>query len=235
MPKSPLDELKSLLRSRWVKPRYAVRALRELEDHLADLEAAARERGLSPADAQAVAARDLGDVRVIADQLVQGLQRHTSVGQHPWLVFGALPLPLFVALRKTVGYFDHLDLRALVQQPKLPWYVFAQEGTHNVITLARALADLGLPALLVLGFCALADRSTRGPRFALLSTALVATGSLLWRAAHNDFWGAQEASALTALTCLAFFAWRRWRGRDEALEAEAELVLENAPPKQLAQ
>ena len=93
MPKSPLDELKSLLRSRWVKPRYAVRALRELEDHLADLEAAARERGLSPADAQAVAARDLGDVRVIADQLVQGLQRHTSVGQHPWLVFGALPLP----------------------------------------------------------------------------------------------------------------------------------------------
>ena len=55
MPKSPLDELKSLLRSHWMKPRYAIHALRKLEDHLADLEAAAREHNLSPADAQAVA------------------------------------------------------------------------------------------------------------------------------------------------------------------------------------
>jgi|GEM_PF-1661260 len=136
MLQSPLDELRRLLRAKWVAPRYSARALRELEDHFADLERAAQDRGLQGSDVRAVATQVLGDVRSLAQELVDGLRRQSLAGRHPWITFALLPLPVLVVAARALGRLASASFsREMLTAPSLPRWAHRVPGTRAFSSL----------------------------------------------------------------------------------------------------
>ena len=72
--------------------------VRELAEHHEDLKAAAREEGLSEAEAEARASAQLGDPVLLADNSVWLLRRSSWWGRHPIIGFGVLPIMCFVPI-----------------------------------------------------------------------------------------------------------------------------------------
>ena len=142
------------------------RKVRELADHHEDLVQAAREEGLSEADAAARAEEQLGEPVLLAERVAAVLRQSSWWGRHPVVGFCLLPpvgafvmVCLGLALDLMFGrlYFPPSLFKVLADQPAdLKFLRFALEDTYYTA--------VGLTAVL---FCWLAHRSAAGLKWAL--------------------------------------------------------------------
>lgn len=78
-------------------PAAAVtRLLEETDAHRADLQAEGLRNGLGPAEALQFAEQRLGSAEAIAEQFIRMRQRRDWWGRHPFLLFGLLPVILYI-------------------------------------------------------------------------------------------------------------------------------------------
>src|SRR5438034_5858552 len=96
MPK-PFHELRERLLRSGVAPRHVKRYLKELADHLADLQAEEERAGRSRADAESAALVRLGGTDALAKAMIEQRQLQSwSVGA-PWAIFVCAPILLLAA------------------------------------------------------------------------------------------------------------------------------------------
>lgn len=93
----PFHELRERLLRAGVAPRYVKRYLRELADHLADLEAEEERAGLSPGDAKSAALLRLGATEDLARAMIDQRQLQAWCVRAPWAIFCLTPLSLLAA------------------------------------------------------------------------------------------------------------------------------------------
>lgn len=102
MPQPSPDALFPALREQLLRagiaPRHVRRYLAELTDHLADLTAEERTRGLSPADARTAALARLGTPDTLADAMLAQPRLRSLAARAPWAVFTLTPLAFLAAL-----------------------------------------------------------------------------------------------------------------------------------------
>ena len=97
MPARDFKNFERYLLDSGIRRRYARRAVLELNDHLEDLEADSRAQGMDGAAARNEADRRLGDLRDIADEIVQCQDLKTWPYRYPALARVWFPVA-YVAL-----------------------------------------------------------------------------------------------------------------------------------------
>ena len=88
---------KRLLRS-GVAPRYVVRVISELRDHLEDVECEAADRGISREAATTMANERLGAIEPIAQQYLSKPELRHWIYRYPQLARAVLPITYVLAL-----------------------------------------------------------------------------------------------------------------------------------------
>ena len=112
-PKANFPALRERLLRAGIAPRHVRRYLSELTDHLADLTAEERTRGLSPSDARAAALARLGTTDTLAEAMTSQPRFQSLSARAPWAVFSLTPLVLLAAV-----WFVSLCLL------RLGWHIF---------------------------------------------------------------------------------------------------------------
>ncbi len=166
--------------------RRLAERVRELAEHHEDLKAAAREEGLSEAEAEARASAQLGNPVLLADNAMWLLRQSSWWGRHPIIGFGVLPIISFVPiwalcwavslgvcwLAGRVGPAYRFDLSlagALSDDPKM-FNQFAGPLNMGIMLLAM------LVVVVLFGW--LARRSAVGMKWLLAVCTVCATDSL---------------------------------------------------------
>lgn len=103
MPEPTFHRLRKELRRGGVSPRYIERTISELQDHYADIESAALDRGLPPEEAAAAARRGLGTDGAIAAAVLS--EPSLKTWAHRWpRTAGALVTTAWVAVLPVVPF-----------------------------------------------------------------------------------------------------------------------------------
>jgi hypothetical protein len=95
-PKTHFPALRERLLRAGIAPRHVRRYLSELTDHLTDLTAEERTRGLSPSDARAAALARLGTTDTLAKAALAQPGARSLSARAPWAIFSLTP-PLLLA------------------------------------------------------------------------------------------------------------------------------------------
>jgi hypothetical protein len=93
----PFNELRERLLRAGIAPRHVRRYLRELSDHLADLAAEEKSKGLDRQDAESVALARLGSMDDLALAMIQQRQFQSWSVRAPWAAMGLVPLCFLAA------------------------------------------------------------------------------------------------------------------------------------------
>lgn len=96
MPK-PFHELREQLLRAGVAPRHVRRYLRELTDHLADLQTEEVGAGRSAADAESAALNRLGEMDDLAKAMIEQRQFQSWCVRAPWAMFSLAPALVLAA------------------------------------------------------------------------------------------------------------------------------------------
>ena len=98
MPRAALETLRDRLLHSGIAPRYVVRAVSELEDHLEDVESEATEYGVARETAVAQAAERIGAIESIAQQYLSRPEMLCWPHRFPRLARVLLPLAYVLML-----------------------------------------------------------------------------------------------------------------------------------------
>jgi hypothetical protein len=135
--------------------------VREVGEHREDSLRGLIAEGMAPAEAEARADVQLGDPRMLAENLMESLRRSSWCGRNRYIAFGLLPIlgfPLFwmavLCLNLSLAYafgfgWDQKRLHAAAGNPV---------AFHHLSMVAYG-ADYLATALVALGFCVLAGRA----------------------------------------------------------------------------
>ncbi len=96
MPK-PFHELREQLLCAGVAPRHVRRYLRELADHLADLQAEELRSGCNNADAESAAIARLGSMDDLAKAMIEQRHFQSWCARAPWAMFSLAPAMVLAA------------------------------------------------------------------------------------------------------------------------------------------
>jgi len=136
MPDSnPIEQLRLQLAMRGCPARAARRIVRESAEHSEDLQRVALTSGLSPAEAAAQAAGQLGDPAMLAERYVAAMRKCRGLGWLPFLAFAVLPLAFLSACAFFIGVAAWLV------------YAFAERSRAGLHMGLLACAFTGLEAL----------------------------------------------------------------------------------------
>jgi hypothetical protein len=152
----PTADLSRKLARHGLPRRDIARILREMTDHLSDLEQEARAAGHTPDEARALARERLGDADELAKAVLASRRNAHWPGRHPFISFVCLPLPLFPLLflglvwllAEASGVAAWSDSRHRLPEPN--WAV-VRVGFYGVLGLALAMTA-GLTRWLALRF-----------------------------------------------------------------------------------
>src|SRR5690348_6895215 len=93
-----LDALREKLLRSGIAPRHVRRYLRELKQHFDDVVRDEMLRGLSTAEARAVARARLGSDNELASAMLSQPELRSVSARYPWAVFGLSPILMLVVL-----------------------------------------------------------------------------------------------------------------------------------------
>ncbi|OAI39925.1 hypothetical protein AYO40_05265 [Planctomycetaceae bacterium SCGC AG-212-D15] len=158
----PLDALRVNLIQRGLPAKYVRRVVEELEDHQQDI-----------VDEQSITESRLGDLTVLAEQIVAEFRASRFMGRHPVMAFVVTPIPLVIVA--WIGVFLGL---ALLSSP-LEEAVGATGRNVGAYAIYLGLRFVPFAAAALL-LCRSAYRSGRG-RWSFVACVLVAlvAGSLV--------------------------------------------------------
>ena len=147
-----------------ISPRRVCRIVRELRDHLQDLQAAALTEGMNNAEASSWAGARLGTERDVATAILARPELRSWAARWPWAIYTLLPQMLLVGLTVLLIlavepivklYISYLDAGA-IEAPH-SWFV----GSVDYTLMAFQYAT---PLILGATFCWMAvSRRTRSP------------------------------------------------------------------------
>jgi hypothetical protein len=191
--RDPADELGYRLLRQGLPRRQVNRVVREVSEHREDLEAEARDDGLSPEAAQSVATKRMGDLDALADALIAARRCGCWQGRHPVLSFVWLPLPLFVLLFLGLLWLGGTALGVLAWSENRQSLPEPDWTTVRVMFYTALGLALGLTASLTSWF---ARRSHCGFRWALIGCSALFLHGLFFNTgftiegggAHGRFW-----------------------------------------------
>jgi len=101
MPESNLNEFEQYLLRAGVIPNQARRFTTEIAEHLEDLQADAIAEGKSASEASATALQHIGDLRVIAEDIVNRPELKSWICRYPRAAALILPITYFALLPTT--------------------------------------------------------------------------------------------------------------------------------------
>jgi len=205
-------------------PPATVRRLgRELEDHHEDLKLAAREAGLSDAEAEVRATAVLGEPLPLAERVAMVLRESSWWGRHPLVGFCLLP-PLAIVAVVVGGLALEYGLAKLLLSPERIASIFdSGPGFDALATVVNCLPAIAI-AFATLAFCRLSQRCAAGLKWTLAACVICALCGLFGYVEikpHQIFVGMvnipiwpNAAAALTPLlvAMAAFVRQRRFEG-----------------------
>jgi hypothetical protein len=230
---TPFNELRERLLRAGIAPRHVRRYLKELADHLADLAAEEKSRGLNREEAESAALARLGSMDDLARAMIEQRQLQSWSFRAPWAAFGLAPLlglaaawfaALFILwsgwnifLPGTVTPFGagplHGFANAYFQFGRMI-YFFAPVfiGWGVALVAARQRLSVGWPALglALLAWAGTAARVHAG-HSALSGVANVGMSFSLGNSAGEIVHGLLRASVLLSLMVLPYLIWRLQR------------------------
>jgi hypothetical protein len=147
------------------------RKVRELAEHHEDLQQAAREEGLSEAEAADRATRLLGEPLALAEQITAVLRQSSWCGRHPFIAFCLLP-PLLLPVASFLAIYLSFQLLEIYFTAG-PWSVTANGGAgfQFLVGAARDASYFAITSVTLM-FCWFARRSASGMKCALWSCLL---------------------------------------------------------------
>jgi hypothetical protein len=202
------------------------RAIEEMSEHREDLINAAREEGLSEAEASMRADRLLGDPTELADQIVVAARRSSLWGRHPVFSFCVLPfLGMIVAIvlsfASVVGVF--YCIRPFLHWPTSDVGSMAATLTayYADIEMCTRLMQLFLTGTTAFLFCRLTIRSAAAPVWMWIACLICAVESYIMQIsihAHsvivgNILWTGNVVAIGCALFPFAIALSIQWRQR----------------------
>ncbi len=98
MPRTDLDTLRDRLLQSGIAPRYVVRAVSELRDHIEDVESEAAEHGVTREAAIVQAAERIGAITAIAQQYTDRPEMRCWFYRYPRLARVVLPVAYVLVL-----------------------------------------------------------------------------------------------------------------------------------------
>lgn len=98
MPETGFDRLQKYLLVSGVAPRLVNRTISELSDHYEDLEAEAMNNGLSRDEAGIEASTRIGDVKIIAKEILSRPELKCWAHRYPFLARFVLPVAYFLMI-----------------------------------------------------------------------------------------------------------------------------------------
>jgi hypothetical protein len=181
-----------------VAPKHVRRTIAELRDHHTDLFSEALSKGSSFEDAESEASTRLGDVNVVAAEVLARPELRSWTHRWPWLAYCATPTLVlgasFVSVLFLLGFSDavRMDRDTFTERwgsPDSPW---------SIAGAIRLFYSFGLPVL-VAGTCCVAAVQRRVPlRWPLIGviTAAIVGGATQF----NVIWphGPEVAGSLSA-------------------------------------
>lgn len=170
------SSLHSTLLRGGMAPRHAKRAIKEMRQHLADLEADALGEGLTPEEAESRAQQTLGEKDEIARQFLARPELISWSHRYPKTIYLLGPLFSFCALFVLINFlFLFLSISFLdifdssgVDEPRVlpPWFVW-------LCHLVLGFTVYALMPLLAISYCLSAKRHMISMRWPLVGAILL--------------------------------------------------------------
>ena len=104
MPETRLHDFERQLLRAGVEPKHVRRSVLEIQEHLEDLQVSAIEEGLSESAAAKLASNKMGDLLLIADDIISRTEFKTWASRYPRAASVILPIA-YVALLPTRPLF----------------------------------------------------------------------------------------------------------------------------------
>ena len=101
MPRPDFEWMRNEMLRNGVAARVVSRTVAELDEHFIDLEAEARQSGMTATDASAFAAHQLGDPRTLVEQVSRRSELRSWIYRYPGLARVILPVAWIVLLPAT--------------------------------------------------------------------------------------------------------------------------------------
>jgi len=208
-------------------PQQTRRAVQEMANHYEDLQHAARNEGLSAAEAEAYAEKRLGEPVVLAEHAASGLRQSSWWGRHRVLGFCILPPlcfgPAWILCVLLCGSL--LWLLELAFGPSTgSWVtgVMARIGqAGDFLPILEAVLNASVIGWFAVLFCWLAAKSAAGSKWALFACVTSAVHAVFFHihlTAHHlaiaYSWKPNWICAISPLLVAGgFFLRQRWRER----------------------
>ena len=228
------DELRERLLRAGVAPRHVRRYLRELSEHLADLQAEEERAGKSTAEAGAAALARLGGVDALAKAMIEKRQLQAWSARAPWAMFSAGPLACLAGAYLIACSILWTGWQIFLPGTKTPFVPV--DGLAVFYFGVGRMIYWGAPVLVGWGIGVMAARQRLNATWPLAGLALIAlvgctaqvhairaaipggsgrlSMSLTVGASYEENLGRlMYALAIFAVTALPYFAWRWKRER----------------------